>query len=832
MEVTQVLLNAQSIDGSIRKNAEESLKQFQEQNLPCFLLSLSGELVNEEKPLETRKLAGLILKNALDAKEQHRKFELVQRWLLLDDNAKSQIKACLLKTISSPVSDARSTASQVIAKVAGIELPQKQWLELIGSLLSNVHLSPAHAKQATLETLGYLCEEVSPDVFDQDKVNKILTAVFQGMSASERNTDVRLVATRALNNALGFALANFNNDMERDYLMRVVYIFNVTAKTVREDDESVALQAIEFWSSICDEEIDILEEYGGVNGDSDITCFYFIKQALPALVPMLLELLLKQEEDQDQDEGAWNIAMAGGTCLGLVARTVGDDIVPLVVPFIEENIAKPDWRQREAATYAFGSILDGPSPEKLLPLVNVALNFMLSALTKDPNSPVKDTTAWTLGRIFEFLHGSVIGLPIITQENCQQIVIVLLQSMKDTPNVAEKACGALYFLTKGYEEVGPSSPLAPFFQEIVQSLLTVTHREDARESRLRTVAYETLNEVVRCSTDETAPLVLQLVPIIMMELHITLEGQKLSSDKREKQSEFHDHLCGCLQVIIQKLGSSEPTKHVFMQYADQIMGLFLRVFSCKSATVHEEAMLAIGALAYATGPDFAKYMPDFYRYLEVGLQNFEEYQVCAVTVGVVGDICRALEDKIAPYCDGIMTQLLKNLSSNQLRRSVKPPIFSCFGDIALAVGEYFEKYLMWVMSALQRAAELSTHVLGDDELTEYTNSLRNGILEAYSGIFQGFKSSPKTQLLIPYAPHILQFLDGIYMEKDMDDVVMKTAIEVLGDVADTLGSHAGSLIQQSLSCKDFLNECLSSEDLMIKESAEWAKLAITRATSV
>ncbi|XP_039007469.1 importin subunit beta-1-like [Hibiscus syriacus] len=547
---------------------------------------------------------------------------------------------------------------------------------------------------------------------------------------------------------------------------------------------------------------------------------------------MLLELLLKQEEDQDQDEGAWNIAMAGGTCLGLVARTVGDDIVPLVVPFIEENIAKPDWRQREAATYAFGSILDGPSPEKLLPLVNVALNFMLSALTKDPNSPVKDTTAWTLGRIFEFLHGSVIGLPIITQENCQQIVIVLLQSMKDTPNVAEKACGALYFLTKGYEEVGPSSPLAPFFQEIVQSLLTVTHREDARESRLRTVAYETLNEVVRCSTDETAPLVLQLVPIIMMELHITLEGQKLSSDKREKQSEFHDHLCGCLQVIIQKLGSSEPTKHVFMQYADQIMGLFLRVFSCKSATVHEEAMLAIGALAYATGPDFAKYMPDFYRYLEVGLQNFEEYQVCAVTVGVVGDICRALEDKIAPYCDGIMTQLLKNLSSNQLRRSVKPPIFSCFGDIALAVGEYFEKYLMWVMSALQRAAELSTHVLGDDELTEYTNSLRNGILEAYSGIFQGFKSSPKTQLLIPYAPHILQFLDGIYMEKDMDDVVMKTAIEVLGDVADTLGSHAGSLIQQSLSCKDFLNECLSSEDLMIKESAEWAKLAITRATSV
>lgn len=804
-EVTQILLNAQSVDGTVRKQAEESLKQYQEQNLPGFLLSLAGELVNDEKPVESRKLAGLILKNALDAKEQHRKFELVQRWLSLDSSVKAQIKSFILKTLSSPAHDARSTASQVVAKVAGIELPHKQWPELIGALLSNIHQLPPHTKQATLETLGYICEEVSSDAVEQDHVNKILTAVVQGMNASESNNDVRLAATRALYNALGFAQANFSNDMERDYIMRVVCeatlspevkirqaafeclvaisstyyeklapyiqdIFNITAKAVREDEEPVALQAIEFWSSVCDEEIDILEEYGGdFSGDSDIPCFYFIKHALPVLVPLLLETLLKQEEDQDQDEGSWNIAMAGGTCLGLVARTVGDDIVPLVMPFVEENITKQEWRQREAATYAFGSILEGPSPEKLVPLVNIALNFMLTALMQDPNNHVKDTTAWTLGRMFEFLHGSTLETPIINQGNCQQIISVLLQSMKDVPNVAEKACGALYFLAQGFEDaISPSSPLTPFFQEIVQALLTVTHREDAGESRLRTAAYETLNEVVRCSTDETAPMVMQLVPLIMMELHQTLEAQKLSSDEREKQNEIQGLLCGCLQVIIQKLGSSEQTKYVFMQYADQMMGLFLRVFAIRSATAHEEAMLAIGALAYATGQDFLKYMPEFYKYVEMGLQNFEDYQVCAITVGVVGDLCRALEDKILPYCDGIMTQLLKDLSSNQLHRSVKPPIFSCFGDIALAIGENFEKYLMYAMPMLQSAAELSVHTSGvDDDMTEYTNSLRNGILEAFSGIFQGFKGSPKTQLLMPYAPHILQFLDSLYMEKDM-----------------------------------------------------------------
>jgi importin subunit beta-1 len=59
-----------------------------------------------------------------------------------------------------------------------------------------------------------------------------------------------------------------------------------------------------------------------------------------------------------------------------------------------------------------------------------------------------------------------------------------------------------------------------------------------------------------------------------------------------------------------------------------------------------------------------------------------------------------------------------------------------------------------------------------------------------------------------------------------------TAIGVLGDLADTLGSIVGSLIQQFSSSREFLNECLTSDDRLIKESAEWAKLAINRVISV
>lgn len=185
-----------------------------------------------------------------------------------------------------------------------------------------------------------------------------------------------------------------------------------------------------------------------------------------------------------------------------------------------------------------------------------------------------------------------------------------------------------------------------------------------------------------------------------------------------------------------------------------------------NSIVHEEAVLAIGALTYTTSFKFAKYMPEFYKYLDMGLQNFEEYQVCSISVGVVGDICRALDDKILPFCDAIMTHLLKDLSNSMLHRSVKPPIFSCFGDIALAIGEHFEKYLSYAMPMLQGASELCSRLeTADEDMIEYGNQLRHGIFEAYSGILQGFKSS-KAELMMPHGGHLLQFIEAVFRDKN------------------------------------------------------------------
>lgn len=49
--------------------------------------------------------------------------------------------------------------------------------------------------------------------------------------------------------------------------------------------------------------------------------------------------------------------------------------------------------------------------------------------------------------------------------------------------------------------------------------------------------------------------------------------------------------------------------------------------AARSETVHEEAMLTVGAFTYACGRQFGKYIQAFFPYLIRGLQNYQEWQV-------------------------------------------------------------------------------------------------------------------------------------------------------------------------------------------------------------
>ena len=71
----------------------------------------------------------------------------------------------------------------------------------------------------------------------------------------------------------------------------------------------------------------------------------------------------------------------------------------------------------------------------------------------------------------------------------------------------------------------------------------------------------------------------------------------------------------------------------------------------------------------------------------------------------------------------------------------KPAILQCFGDIAQAIGPHFEAYLNVVAQVLQQAATVTASDDGTYEHFDYVLSLREGIMDAWSGIILALKQT-------------------------------------------------------------------------------------------
>ena len=545
----------------------------------------------------------------------------------MDPQARSLTKAALLSSIRSPMPIVGHTAAQACAEVAAVELPYNQWPEFLPTLMENV-TSPEHAdpvKISTLECLGFSCERIAtmndvPEIATAT-TDGMLTAIVDGIWA-DRPESIRLSAATALRNSLYFTRKNMENDVERDMILTaiceatqstdsgvraaayecivqiacqyydklqdyMVTLFELTTAAIDGDEEKVALQAIEFWSTLCEEEIDLIDEahHCSMNGIPNARqCMNYAKGALERLGPLLTNTLTKQDEECTSDDGIWNLRMAAATCLGLVANAVEDAIVAVVAPFVQQHINSENWRYREAATMAFSSILEGPSSETIGPYVNQSIPILLAALS-DPHDMVKDTTAWTIGRICKLHVGS------IPQETFPALVNGLMSKLlTESPSVGSQSCYALHNLASAFSE-DDAGALSPYMRDLLRTLLQVTDREDSDENNLRVAAFEAVSALIQNGASDCLVLFQELLPVIVGRLQASFSVSVLTKEDKERKEGVQGLLCGLIQVLVLKI----ERQHV-IPYADSIMQNLLQVLQSKNATCHEEAFSATSAV--------------------------------------------------------------------------------------------------------------------------------------------------------------------------------------------------------------------------------------------
>lgn len=381
--------------------------------------------------------------------------------------------------------------------------------------------------------------------------------------------------------------------------------------------------------------------------------FYnFSKVATLEVVPVLLQLLTKQDEDASDEE--YNISRAAYQCLQLYAQAVGGLIIQPVLTFVEANLQHDDWHNRDAAVSAFGAIMEGPDEKTLEPIVKQALPVLVRMMG-DKELHVKDSAAYALGRITEACSEA-----IDVEKTLPELIAALFEGLASSPKMAGSCCWALMNLAERFSgEIGcQQNPITPHFNESIHRLLQVTERGDA-DNQLRTAAYEVLNSFVQNAANDNLPAVASLSEVIIKRLEntIPLQAQVVSVEDKITLEEMQTSLCTVLLAIIQRL-----EKEVAPQ-ADTIMTVLLQILNAVGAksSVPDAIFAAVSGLANAIEDDFFKYMDAFTPFLYNALGNQEEPALCSMAIGLVSDITRSMGEKSQPYCDTFMNYLLNNL---------------------------------------------------------------------------------------------------------------------------------------------------------------------------
>ncbi|KAI1211934.1 ARM repeat-containing protein [Annulohypoxylon truncatum] len=859
-DINTVLSNSLSPDAATRTGAEQQLTQAAETNFPLYLATLVQSLADENAQGNIRVAAGLALKNAFSAREFARQQELQAKWLQqTDQETKTRVKELAVQTLASDNAQAGQAAAQVIASIAAIELPRNQWPDLLNVLVQNVSAGAPHQKQASLTCIGYICESQDAELRTAliGHSNAILTAVVQGARKEETNAEVRLSAISALGDSLEFVGNNFKHEGERNYIMQVVCeatqaedariqqgafgclnrimalyyenmryymekaLFGLTILGMKNEDEDVAKLAVEFWSTVCEEEINIEEDNAQVDSADQMRPFYnFARVATNEVVPTLLTLLTKQDEDATDDE--YNLARAAYQCLQLYAQAVGPNIIPPVIQFVETHLRSEDWHYREAAVAAFGAIMEGPEEKVLEPIVKQALPILISMM-EDASTFVKDSTAYALGRITEACSQA-----IDPQQHLDPLIRSLFAGVHDV-KMAASCCWALMNLAERFsgDFDAASNPLTPHFNQSVQTLLTVTSQPGS-ETAVRTTSYEVLSAFVQHAATDSFPAIAQLSDVIIKRLEetIPMQSQVVSIEDKIALEEMQTSLNTVLQAIIQRL-----EKEISPQ-GDRIMHVSLQILSTAGAksSVPESIFATISGLSNAMEEDFVKYMDAFTPFLYNALANQEEPSLCSMAIGLVSDITRSMGERSQPYCDNFMNYLLNNLRSTTLSNQFKPAILQCFGDIANAIGGHFETYLSVVAQVLQQAATVTAAPDGSYELYDYVISLREGIMDAWGGIIGAMKISGKNQVLQPYVQSIFQLLNIISQDMNRSESLMRSSMGVIGDLADAFphGELAEAFRQDWLTA--MIKETKTNREFQPRtlDTARWAREQVKR----
>ncbi|WOL11529.1 transportin-1 [Canna indica] len=735
----------------------------------------------EGKSLEVRQAAGLLLKNNIRA-----------TFSSLSSSYQQYIKSELLSCLGASDRTIRSTVGTIISVLVQLERVAG-WPELLQALAQCLASNDFNHMEGAMDAIYKICEDI-PEELDLDvpgllerpinffmprllqffqsphailrklslgSINQFIVvmpaALFMSMDqylqglfhlAYDPSADVRKLVCSAF-----VQLIEVRPSFLEPHLRSVIEFL---LKANEDHDDEVALEACEFWSAYCD---------GNLPPDG-------LREYLPRLILILMsnmayaeddETLFDAEEDEscpdrdqdlkprfhssrfhgsdvtEEDEdtvNVWNLRKCSAAGLDILSNVFGDDILPTLMPLIQQKLSTSNdssWKEREAAVLSIGAIAEG-CINGLYPHLPQIVTFLIPLL--DDKFPlIRSITCWTLSRFSKFIVQS------IGQQNgyeqFDKILTGLLRRILDTnKRVQEAACSAFATL-----EEEAAEELTPHLETILQHLLCAYGKYQRRNLRILYDAIGTLADAV--GSDLNQPKYLE----VLMPPLITKWQQLPNSDKDLFP------LLECFTSIAQALGPgfSQFAEPVFQRCISLIQIQQLAKVDHVAAGVQYEKEFIVCSLDLLSG--LAEGLGSRIENL-VASSNLRDLllQCCMdqaadirqSAFALLGDLARVCPAHLHPRLADFLRVAAEQLSTVAIKEAASVANNACWaiGELAVQVHQEIAPIVLTVVSCL-------VHVIQNPE------GLNKSLLEN-SAITIGRLALVCPELVAPHTEHFIQ----------------------------------------------------------------------------
>ncbi|XP_072023727.1 transportin-1-like isoform X4 [Amphiura filiformis] len=742
-QILQLLKESQSPHTETQRSVQQKLEQLnQYPDFNNYLIFVLTKLKTEDEP--TRSLSGLILKNNVKAHFHNFPSEVTEF-----------IKSECLENIGDPSPLIRATIGILITTIA-TKGELQNWQTLLPTLCQQLDSEDYNTCEGAFGALQKICED-SADVLDSDALNRPLNILipkflqfFKHQTPKIRSHAIACVnqfiisKTQALMLHIDafiqnlFALASDEDCEVRKNVCRALVmlqevrmdrllphmpdIIEYILMRTQDADETVALEACEFWLTLAEQpicrdvlaihlnrlipvlvrgmkysEIDIILLKGDVEEDEMIPdSEQDIKPRFHKSRTHSQQHSIEEEDDDDSgseygldDDDAlsdWNLRKCSAAALDVLANVFRDELMPVLLPILKETLFHPEWEVKESGILVLGAIAEGCA-NAMIPHLPELIPFLIQCLS-EKKALVRSITCWTLSRYSHWIVNQPHDMYL------KPLMSELLKRILDSnKRVQEAACSAFATL-----EEEACTELVPYLGFILQTLVYAFKKYQHKNLLILYDAIGTLADSVGHHLNKPEFINMLMPPLI----------EKWNTLKDEDKDLFP--LLECLSSVATALQSG------FLPYSEPVYQ------RCVSLT--EKTLLQIAecnANPDAMEPpdkDFMIVALDLLSGLAEGLEGHIETLVASSNImtllfqcmqdrmpevrqssfALLGDLTKACFQHVRPCISDFLPILGQNLNPEFI--SVCNNATWAIGEVSIQMGAEMREYIPHVLNQL------------------------------------------------------------------------------------------------------------------------------------